>query len=138
MNSFFCTGSLMKIPQPATSDGASNKCWRKKHNHRIKEGSEEGLLTQSTAGWIPLSLQPCSHRRSVRRKPAEYPTLRGQLPRYCHRGWQCFGVSILYLTEKMKSLLMAVVPSICHHSVRYPRTVALPFSIISSVFNVLE
>lgn len=26
MNSFFCTGSLMKMPQPATSDGASNKC----------------------------------------------------------------------------------------------------------------
>lgn len=27
MNSFFCTASLMKVPQPATSDGASNKCW---------------------------------------------------------------------------------------------------------------
>lgn len=26
MNSFFWTGSLMKIPQPATSEGASNKC----------------------------------------------------------------------------------------------------------------
>lgn len=27
MNSFFCTDSLMKVPQPATSDGASSKCW---------------------------------------------------------------------------------------------------------------
>lgn len=26
MNSFFCTDSLMKVPQPATSEGASNKC----------------------------------------------------------------------------------------------------------------
>lgn len=26
MNSFFCTGSLIKIPQPATSEGANSKC----------------------------------------------------------------------------------------------------------------
>lgn len=26
MNSFFCTGSLMNIPQPATSEGANSKC----------------------------------------------------------------------------------------------------------------
>lgn len=27
MNSFFCTDSLMKVPHPATSEGASSRCW---------------------------------------------------------------------------------------------------------------
>ena len=27
MNSFFCTDSLMKVPHPATSEGASGRCW---------------------------------------------------------------------------------------------------------------
>lgn len=26
MKSFFCTGSLMKMPHPATSEGASSRC----------------------------------------------------------------------------------------------------------------
>lgn len=29
MNSFFWTGSLMKVPHPATSDGAKSRCWER-------------------------------------------------------------------------------------------------------------
>lgn len=32
MKSFFWTGSLMKIPQPATSDGARSRCYNTKHH----------------------------------------------------------------------------------------------------------
>lgn len=39
MNSFFWTGSLMKIPHPATSDGASSRCCDQ--NHRL--GSDYSL-----------------------------------------------------------------------------------------------
>lgn len=39
MNSFFCTGSLMKIPQPATSEGASSKCWQNQKSKCFKQMS---------------------------------------------------------------------------------------------------
>ena len=38
MNSFFCTDSLMKVPQPATSDGASNKCWSQGEKKTVMVG----------------------------------------------------------------------------------------------------
>jgi len=46
MNSFFCTDSLMKVPQPATSDGASNKCWRKGGKGTVTVGRPSTRSTQ--------------------------------------------------------------------------------------------
>lgn len=36
MNSFFCTGSLIKVPHPATSDGAKSRCWERSKVRRLK------------------------------------------------------------------------------------------------------
>lgn len=54
MNSFFCTDSLMKVPQPATSDGASSKCWsqggkeavhgQQAHDSQHTDPTEQGAL----------------------------------------------------------------------------------------------